>query len=212
MRPCVGGACQGLAGVRVGAAITRWPRGAKGTGRCWRAGLSGAASGPLGCPPGIVRPGGRARRRRSSNCARAAICWANSAVWMPWNSPSSQPTSWACATRSSASEGHRVVGERQRDPLELLDELGCEALLELLDRAGVDLLQARPARLVQLGRANLLEQLLDHAADPHHLGRLVDHCGDGTVVHLVVARGPPRRPSRSARPRRPAGPSDCSGC
>ena len=24
---------------------------------------------------------------------------------MPWKSPSSQPTSWACATRSSASEG-----------------------------------------------------------------------------------------------------------
>ncbi len=26
-------------------------------------------------------------------------------VWMPWNRPSSQPTSWACATRSSASLG-----------------------------------------------------------------------------------------------------------
>ena len=46
-----------------------------------------------------------APRRICSSWARAAICWANSAVWMPWNSPSSQPTSWAWAIRSSASVG-----------------------------------------------------------------------------------------------------------
>ena len=35
-----------------------------------------------------------------------AICWAaNMAAWMPWNRPSSQPTSWACATRSSSPVG-----------------------------------------------------------------------------------------------------------
>ena len=45
----------------------------------------------------------------------------------------------------------RVVGERQRDPLQLVDQLGRQALLELLDRAGVDLLEPDPARLVQLG-------------------------------------------------------------
>ncbi len=50
-------------------------------------------------------PLGSARRRISSNWARAAICWANSAVWIPWKSPSSQPTSWAWAMRSSASLG-----------------------------------------------------------------------------------------------------------
>ena len=54
---------------------------------------------------GAIAPGGSALRRISSSWARAAICWANSAVWMPWNSPSSQPTSWAWAIRSSASEG-----------------------------------------------------------------------------------------------------------
>ena len=34
-----------------------------------------------------------------------AACWENMAAWMPWNRPSSQPTSWAWATRSSASLG-----------------------------------------------------------------------------------------------------------
>ena len=47
---------------------------------------------------------------------------------------------------------HPVVGERQREPLQLLDQLGREALLELLDRAGVDLLEPGPARLVQRRR------------------------------------------------------------
>ena len=57
-----------------------------------------------------------ARRRICSNCACAAICWANSAVWMPWKRPSSQPTSWACAMRSSESDGTRssVNGSESR--------------------------------------------------------------------------------------------------
>ena len=42
--------------------------------------------------------------------ARAAICWENSAAWIPWNSPSSHPTSWACATRISASVGTPSIG------------------------------------------------------------------------------------------------------
>jgi hypothetical protein len=46
-----------------------------------------------GCVGG-TGPDGNARRICSS-WARAAICWANSAVWMPWNRPSSQPTNWA---------------------------------------------------------------------------------------------------------------------
>jgi putative spermidine/putrescine transport system permease protein len=59
--------------------------------------------GPPGCSCGFcaLRP----RRRISSNCCRAAICWANIAAWIPWNNPSSQPTSWACATRISDSLG-----------------------------------------------------------------------------------------------------------
>ena len=60
-------------------------------------------------------------RRICSNWARAAICWANSAVWIPWNRPSSQPTSCAWAIRSSASLGTLSSAERQRQPVELLD-------------------------------------------------------------------------------------------
>ena len=50
---------------------------------------------PEGPSPSASRaPGGRAACRRiSSNCAFAATCCAKSAVWMPWNNPSSQPTS-----------------------------------------------------------------------------------------------------------------------
>ena len=55
--------------------------------------------------PGTTPPGplGSACRppRICSSCTRAAICWATRAAWMPWNRPSSQPTSWACAIRSS---------------------------------------------------------------------------------------------------------------
>ena len=59
-----------------------------------------------GCGPSCPAcpPAGRPRRI-CSNCTRAAICCANSAVWMPWKRPSSQPTSCAWAIRSSASDG-----------------------------------------------------------------------------------------------------------
>src|SRR5690606_41049054 len=53
---------------------------------------------PLPLPP--ERP-----LRSFCSCVRAAICWAATAAWMPWKSPSSQPTSCACAMRSSASVG-----------------------------------------------------------------------------------------------------------
>ena len=75
-----------------------------------------------------------------------------------------------------------VLGERQRQPLELVDELGREAVLEFLDRALVDLLQPGPALLVQWRRPDLLEQLPDHVADPHDLGRLLDHLGDRALA------------------------------
>ena len=76
--------------------------------------LAGAVPSP---PPGWRCPACRGPSRRGrpgsacrppricSSCTRAAICWATRAAWMPWNRPSSQPTSWACAIRSSASLG-----------------------------------------------------------------------------------------------------------
>ncbi len=41
-----------------------------------------------------------------------AACWENMAAWMPWNRPSSHPTSWAWATRSSASLGMSLSNGR----------------------------------------------------------------------------------------------------
>ena len=86
-----------------------------------------------------------------------------------------------------------VLGERQRQPLELVDQLRREAVLELLDGALVDLLQPGPALLVQRSRPDLLEQLPDHVADPHDLGRLLDHLGDralaAAALILVAGRG-----------------------
>ena len=81
------------------------------------------------------------------------------------------------------------VGERQRDALQLLDQLRREAVLELLDRTLVDLRQARAAGLVEGGLTDLLEQLPDHAADAHDLGRLLDHLGDRALLRLAFFAG-----------------------
>jgi len=52
-----------------------------------------------------------------------------------------------------------VLVEGQRDPLELVDQLGSQAVLELLDRATVDLREPDPAGLVERGVAHLFEEL-----------------------------------------------------
>ena len=50
----------------------------------------------------------------------------------------------------------------------------------------MDLLEPGTALLVNRRGAHLFEQLADHAADPHHLGRLLDHLGDRTLAGLLV--------------------------
>ena len=54
----------------------------------------------------------------------------------------------------------------------------------------MDLGEPGPARLVERGVAHLLEQLLDHRADPHDLGRLLDEVRrvGGAVAVLGVGR------------------------
>jgi hypothetical protein len=133
------------------------------TGRCRGARPDRARPGPW--PPGSWRI--------CSSCWRAAICWANSVAWMPWNSPSSQPTSWAWAIRSSASLGrHLVVAKGRASARQLVAAGRATAPLELLDRRLVDLGAAARGWLVERRLADLVEELLDHRADPHHLGRL----------------------------------------
>ena len=66
-----------------------------------------------------------------------------------------------------------VIGERQRETFEFLLQFGGEAVLEFPDRRPVDVAQAVSRRLVERCGLHLLEQLLDHRADAHHLGRLL---------------------------------------
>src|SRR5271157_6382514 len=81
----------------------------------------------------------------------------------------------------------RILAERQRQPLELIPQLRGQPLFELPDAGRVDLAQPVTAGVVQRGGAHLLEQLLDHRADPHHLGRLLDKVGHrGLVVGGVL--------------------------
>ena len=80
------------------------------------------------------------------------------------------------------------LAERQGDPLELVDQLGGQALLQLGDRARGGSHQPGPAGLVERRAAHLLEQLLDHAADPHHLGRLLDQLDRVALVLLGLRR------------------------
>ncbi len=129
-------------------------------------------------PPGPGEPGGR-RRRMSSSCWRAAICWANSVAWMPWNRPSSQPTSWALAMRSSAPLGAAVPANGWASRPSSSRRSGDRADDSSRDRRLVDLAEAVAAGLVELGvgLAHLLEEVLDHRADAHDLGRLLDRLG-----------------------------------
>ena len=121
------------------------PRTGRVPGPCWSSVLPGSP-----------------RRRSSSNCARAAICCENSAAWIPWNRPSSQPTSWAWATRISASVGHALHRRRERG--ELLLQVGRQHVLELADRALVDLTEPDAAGLVERRLTRVLQQLPDHAS------------------------------------------------
>ena len=50
----------------------------------------------------------------------------------------------------------------------------------------MDLGEPPPRGLVERRRAHLLQQLLDHRADPHHLGRLLDQVGDRPLAGVVV--------------------------
>src|SRR3954452_8921586 len=98
---------------------------------------------------------------------------------MPWKRPSSQPTSCACAIRSSDSDGVDSLngsispsrssptsggGAPLSSPVQLVTQLGREALLELADRGAQHPGEPRATRLVHRRGLDLLEQHADHAA------------------------------------------------
>src|SRR5262249_28907998 len=59
--------------------------------------------------------------------------------------------------------------------------------LQLLHRPLMDLAQPRPALFVERSGADLLEQLADHAADPHDLGGLFHHLDKRALALLITA-------------------------
>ena len=107
---------------------------------------------------------------------------------MPWNTPSSQPTSWACAIRSSASTGVSPSLNGSVSRSSSSRSSGARPSSSSLIEAGVDLPQPVAAGVVQRRGPDLLEQLLDHRADPHDLGRLLDHVADVELPAVVVRR------------------------
>ena len=60
-----------------------------------------------------------------------------------------------------------------------------QAVAQLLDRRLVDLAQAGPAGVVERGVPDLVEQLLEHGADPHDLGRMLDRLGLALLGFLL---------------------------
>ena len=83
--------------------------------------------------------------------------------------------------------GDRLVGERQGEPLQFLDQFRRQTVFQFLHGRGVDVLQAYSARLVERSRADFLKELLDHAADTHDLCRLFDHLRHRDLAGLVVS-------------------------
>ena len=146
-----------------------------------------ACSAGPSCPIASAIPGGSARRICSSCDAGGHLLGVDrglDAVEQPL-----EPADQLGLGDPQLALAGRLLVERQRQPLELLDQLRGEAGLELLDRRLVDLLQALAARLVERRRLHLLEQLPDHAADPHHLGGLLDQLGDVALLVVVLAGG-----------------------
>ena len=83
-----------------------------------------------------------------------------------------------------------VLVERQGEAVELLAQFRRQALFEFADAGRVDLAQAVAAGLVERRGAHLLEELLDHGADAHHLGGLLHQIGQGALVGVVLALPP----------------------
>ena len=75
-----------------------------------------------------------------------------------------------------------AFGERQGEAIEFFTQFRRQTLFEFSDAGGVDLAQPATAGLVERRRPHLFEELFDHGADPHHLGRLLDQVGDRPVV------------------------------
>ena len=105
--------------------------------------------------------------------------------------PASRPAGpGRCAARRR--DGRGVVGERQVEPVEFVHQLRGQPVLEFLDGALVDFGQPGPGRVIQRRALHLVQQLLDHGADAHDLGRLVHQVGHAGAA-VAQLRHPARR-------------------
>ena len=110
------------------------------------------------------------------------------------------------APARSAVRRRRGRSRRRRaaQTLEFVAQFGRESLFQFVDGRLVDLLEPRPAGVVERCGAHFLEELLDHRADAHHLRGLLDHLGDATRRRILV-RGDSAAPERGGcLPRPPA--------
>jgi hypothetical protein len=85
--------------------------------------------------------------------------------------------------------------EGQGDAVEFVHEFGGEAVFEFFDGAAVDFGEAATAGLIEGGRADFVEKVLDHGPNAHDLGWLFDQVcgvaafGFGTVAGACTAGG-----------------------
>ena len=97
--------------------------------------------------------------------------------------------------------GHALHRRRERG--ELLLQVGRQHVLELADRALVDLTEPDAPGLVERRLARVLEQLADHARDPQQLRGLGDRFVLGLLAALRLARrdaGPAPEAGRGSGP------------
>ena len=102
-----------------------------------------------------------------------------------------EPSDELCLRDAQLRLGGHAATERQGQAVEFFPQLRRQALFELADRGFVDLAQPLTARFVQRSGPDLLQKLLDHRADPHHLGGLLDHARNlfrviGSVVRVTA--------------------------
>ena len=216
--------------ARRGSAASSWApsRGSgaiagRSCGRSSRAGIRGTRRAG-GCPARAAR-----RWRISSNCCCACICWVNSVAWMPWNRPSSQPTSWACAIRSSASLGVSLVNgsvtsaSSLRRSSERMPSSSCteRSWISFSDRrpassSGASRASSRRARTIEamrmslVGRATCSPSGLPSLPGRRRLQR-VEHFGGHRPTPAVRARRRRWALGIDRRSRRCAGYRDCVG-
>ena len=84
--------------------------------------------------------------------------------------------------------GRRPVAvERQREHVQFFLQVGRQRHREFGDRTFVDLGQPFAGSLVERRLVHLVEELLDHRPDPHHLGRFGDRL-PGDLFRLAIRR------------------------